>query len=317
MIPEIPLELVDIIFDKLHSDPSPNSLAPLPRKPALCACRLVRRSWASLAVSHLFRDICHSFSYSVERTLQVADRMFPDAPGRRIYDHHGRVRPLKTLRNFHDFLAASPGAQYSIRWLCLRGFTFDECNVRDCQLPAELLVATLNMLPNLQVLHLVDVALHETVGISIASHPRTRARVERPLARLSIRYLAWPYTQRQMIQTLSAFEVVEQLAVFPVRPADPVAYSEAGTLHARNLELTFGGNAQWQEGPLLVQLRRLLVLDYLRGIRILGSTYGPSPERQKFVDAVRTALEATAPAQYTLQELQEVESWCIKFVEHT
>ena len=317
MVPDIPLEVIDIILNNLHRDPPTNPLSPLQRKSELCACRLVRRSWALLAAPHVFRDVYYSFSYSIEHTHQIADKTYPDVPGRWTHDHYGIKRPLKTLKDLHDFLIASPRVQYSIRWLCLYGYTFDDWAVSECLLPAELLVATLRMLPNLRDVHLVDVAAQSA---SIANHIGTYAgRVERPLAHLSLRYRAWPYSQNQMIQTLSAFEIVDKLALFPVRPSNSTAWphDEAGTLHVRNLELTFGGNGQWREGPLLTYLRGLLVLDYIRSICIHGAEYTPPPERQAFVDAVMAAFEALAQARYKLWELQGEGDACIQFIVRT
>ncbi|GJE88443.1 F-box protein [Phanerochaete sordida] len=257
-VPDLPPELVTLILEDLY-EPPPSTPPDEPSdKSNLRACRLVCRSWATLAAEQLFRAIYVSFCPSVEDAWQMVDGLYPPLRGRWMRDHHGKKWPLKTLEGFREFFASRDDLRSHVRWVLLRGYTSDAWDADKREVSAQLFVEIVNMLPRLHVLHLTNVSISNSA--LIAGHEPYR--VARTLGHLTIRYPYEPWANTQLARLLRRFAAVDELQLpfdaFGEDGGEELVAAQAAPLAVRVLRVA------GHDGSFLRDLRPLLDLGKLR-----------------------------------------------------
>lgn len=241
MVPPIPPELVDQIFQGLHT-PAEERVDVWQGDPkgSLTACSLVCHSWNAIARPHLFRDVVYTYISEVRAGLEPWDDI-PDAQadfGRwckfpsTYHSINPRVmEPTKTLSMLCDFLHDHPHCASCVRTLSLRGsphhwtpalgerrlgFAYDSDYFED----PEVFTMILAQLPRLSRLNLVDVFL---------SPPSTLFTPLR-LPFVSLRHVSMSYLTARRDQALELSKFigglcnVDELRVINAGFTDPILF---------------------------------------------------------------------------------------------
>lgn len=166
-IPQMPVELVDMVIDYLHAE---NLHSPdyLKVQRILCACTLVSRTWHSIAVPHLFRDVCCTFA-QMNKMVLINNTVVKQSS--------------RTLSTFFTFLQNSPDIAKSIRSLQLRQLDFqsqaegENCFEAHHKVDYLEFLAVLKAIPRLQELYLVNFVVCRPQGVSFPASQRSLSRL--------------------------------------------------------------------------------------------------------------------------------------------
>lgn len=206
-------DIVDLIFEKLApADDEWERLGYDPVKPKadLVSCSLVCRSWCEGSRRHLFRSVLFSFTSEEEDVPRPPESLNLAQEGKwerfhnqQNVDNPSLMKPRKTLPMLIEFLRDRPKLASSIRQLSLRGFPHSwRCpdgpqtgwpawfanRDHTKYVPPWLVIALLQILPDLQTLRLRDIFLciDSNSDIAITSKPFDHSLVS--LDQLSISY---------------------------------------------------------------------------------------------------------------------------------